>query len=390
MSKRRYDIDWLRVIAIILVLYFHVGMVFTAEWGWHIKNEEQSYLVLEINFFLRQFRMPLLFLISGVGSWFAFRKRSIWQYVKERHHRLVIPLIFAMLIIVPPQIYMERIFQGENFSSFLDFYPTVFNSGPYPQGNLSWHHMWFVLYLFLYSLIAAPLFFYIRTEKGKNVKNFLKWFDGDFSIYLLFLPAVVWYTMICYYHPSTNDLIHDGAFFIYWFSFFVAGYVIACNESMWERLKSNRRASLGAALFFTIAVNYMRWNKIEDQGLVQDMLTMAFASTSGWLWIYAILGYAQEYLNKPSRLLQYSNQGIYPFYIIHQTIIVILAYYVVQLEAEGIFFKYFFLSTLSLVLSVAFYEFCVRPFTITRFLFGMKDTKVKNKVVASSEKLVTV
>ena len=169
-TLRRYDIDWLRVIAIVLVLYFHTGMAFIAEWDWHIQNEERSYLILEINFFLRQFRMPLLFLISGVGSWFAFRKRRIWQYIRERNTRLMIPFIFAMLVIVPPQVYIERIFKGEDYASFFHFYPTIFTTGPYPDGNLSWHHMWFVLYLFIYSTFAAPVFFFILYEKGKRWK----------------------------------------------------------------------------------------------------------------------------------------------------------------------------------------------------------------------------
>jgi len=87
-NQRMYDLDWLRVIAIILVLYFHVAMIFTSEWDFHIKNKEQSNLWLEFNYWLSRFRMPLLFFVSGVGSFFALKKRTAWTFIKERHHRL--------------------------------------------------------------------------------------------------------------------------------------------------------------------------------------------------------------------------------------------------------------------------------------------------------------
>jgi peptidoglycan/LPS O-acetylase OafA/YrhL len=370
---RRYDIDWIRVIAIVLVLYFHVGMIFTAEWDWHIQNEERSNLVLETNFFLRQFRMPLLFLISGVGSWFAFRKRSFGQYIKERYHRLVIPLLFAMFFVVPPQVYLERLFRGTEYSSFLEFYPSVLKFIPYPQGNFSWHHMWFVLYLFLYSALAGPFFKYIRSVKGQDLKKKLLFFSGRNSIYILFLPSVAWYASVCTFYPSTNALVNDWGYFFYWFSFFVIGYIIACNEEMWQRLLLNRRTSLGYALLAIMVTNYLRWNGMEDNGLHIVIIVRVFASFSGWMLIYSILGYGQKYLNKASAILNYTNKGIYPFYIIHQTIIVILAFYVVPLEHEGIFFKYLFISTLSLFLSLAFYEFCVRPYRWTRYVFGVKE-----------------
>jgi peptidoglycan/LPS O-acetylase OafA/YrhL len=373
MTERRHDIDWLRIIAIVLVLYFHSGMAFIAEWDWHIQNEERSHLILEINFFLRQFRMPLLFLISGVGSWFAFRKRNIRRYIKERATRLLIPLIFAMLVIVPPQVYMERIFRGADYSSFFQFYPTIFTTGPYPDGNLSWHHMWFVLYLFLYSVIAAPLFFYLRLENGQNWRRILKKLAGKYTILSIPILAAIWYGSVCAYYPSTNALVNDGGFFVYWLSFFIAGYLIACNEEMWQTLRLNARFYLGIAVLFSLVVNYFRWNQLEPDTYNMLLYSIRFMTAmSGWMYIYAILGYGQKYLNKENKILSYSNRAIYPFYIVHQTIIVVLAYYIVQLEVEGVLFKYLFLSTLSLVLSILFYEFLVRPFKVSRYLFGVK------------------
>ncbi len=144
----------MRIITIVLVLYFHTAMIFTEESDYHIKNDQLSYLWLEFNFWLSQFRMPLLFFISGMGSYWALRKRTPWVFIKERHNRLLIPVVFAMFFIVPPQVYFECLFNNQITASFIDFYPSVLNLIPYPEGNFSWHHMWFVLYLCYCSVIS--------------------------------------------------------------------------------------------------------------------------------------------------------------------------------------------------------------------------------------------
>ncbi len=105
-GERRHDLNWLRVIAILLLLYFHTGMIFTAEWDWHIKNPETSHLVLEVNYFFSRWRMALLFLIAGIGTHYALRRRSAGEYAGERTKRLLVPVLFGMLVIVPPQIYV--------------------------------------------------------------------------------------------------------------------------------------------------------------------------------------------------------------------------------------------------------------------------------------------
>ena len=380
---RRYDLDWLRVIAIILVLYFHTAMIFAEGSDWHIKNDQLSSIWTEFNFWLTKFRMPLLFFISGVGSYFALRKRKGGQYLKERHNRLVIPLIFAMFFVVPPQIYMERIFNGASYTSFLDFYPSTFNMIPYPEGNLSWHHMWFVLYLFVYSAVALPAFLFLRSEKGAKLMDKIKWLSDSANIYWIALPTMIIYLTLVQWFPRTNDLIHDWGYLAYWFTFFFAGYLVACQKGLWESIERNRRRSLQLAIACIVFINFFRWNQIEPWN--SDLTWMnnefsihaflAFIPIDGWFWLLALLGYAKKYLNKSTPWLSYANEGIYPFYILHQTIIIVLGYYIIQVQ-ESVFAKYLFISTLSLVGSVAIYEFLIRPYKVMRFLFGMKASSI--------------
>lgn len=375
--ERRHDIDWLRIIAIILVLYFHTAMIFTAEWGWHIKNDELSYLWLEFNFWLSRFRMPLLFFISGYGTFLALRKRSPLRYLKERHNRLMIPLLFAMIVIVPPQVYFERIFNGATLS-YAEFWPTIFELIPYPEGNLSWHHMWFVLYLFVYSALLLPVFLYLRKNNVQRSINSLIAKHSWVTYLILIIPAVAVYTLFTVNTNRTNALIGDWGWMSYWATFFLAGYFAGIAPNMWSRIEKDTRTLVGLALLSTIVLNYFRWNRLELEGLI-EFVYLILLPTSGWLWLLAMLSLGKRYLNRNHPILAYANQAIYPFYILHQTIIIIIGYYIVTLVEEGILAKYLFVSTASFILSVAGYEFLIRPFRVMRFLFGVKEIPKQSK-----------
>lgn len=386
MKERYYFIDWLRVIAIILVLFFHVGMIFTAEWGWHIKNNQTSNIVLEFNFWLSRFRMPLLFFISGAGAYWALRKRRVGTFLKERHNRLFIPLIFSMLIIVPPQVFFERLFLGEFSGSFFQFFPSIFSTGPYPNGNMSWHHMWFVFYLFLYSVVALPAFLLLKNKTVQDRIKRIKWLNSTFGLYLLIVPTLVLYIFWTIKFPRTSNLVEDWGYLPYWFSYFFVGYFVSSAEQFWTIIEKNRKNLLKFAVLAIVVLNYLRWNKIEPLYLYgengQDHFFYYFYHVlfplNSWLWLLAAVGYGKKYLNKNHRILAYANRGIYPFYILHQTVIVAIGYYIVNLE-ESIFLKYLFVSVLSFVLTVAIYDFTIKPFKLMRFLFGVKENKVQAK-----------
>lgn len=373
MNERRYDLDWLRVIAILLLHFFHAAMPFVAEWDWHIKNKETSNLFLEVNYFLSRWRMPLLFFISGVGTVFVLNALSVKQYIRQRTKRLLVPLIFGMLIIVPPQVYMERIFKGASYSSFFDFYPSIFSTGVYPDGNLSWHHLWFISYLFVYSIIAIPIFLFLKSEKGKSIINGVAVFSNRYGMhffgFILLMAALLYF----WFPNETHAFVDDGAGFAKYFAYFLFGYFIGVNPMFWKHIEDNRMRNLKLAFISTILINYFRWNNIEPEwGMnVYNALYFGLIVLSGWIWIVAILGYAKKHLNFNTKFLQFANEAIYPFYILHQTIIVIIGYYIIQVQ-DDIISKYLFLTFVSFLLSIGIYVFFVRPYKIPRMLFGMK------------------
>src|SRR5688572_2655594 len=157
----RYEfLDWLRVIAIFVLLFFHTGMLFVG-WGWHITNAEVIPWLERPMDLAHRLRMPLLFVIAGAGMWFALQRRGIAEFARERTLRLLVPLVAGMFLVVPAQVYIERISTGAWQGGYWQFFlERVLQFEPYPQGNFSWHHLWFIAYLFVYVLLLLPLLAY--------------------------------------------------------------------------------------------------------------------------------------------------------------------------------------------------------------------------------------
>jgi len=376
-TDRQAYLDWLRILAILGVLLFHSAMAFVAEWGWHIKNKETSNLLLEFNFWLHNFRMPLLFFISGTVSYFMLQKRTGGGFIGLRFRRLFIPLLFGMLVIVPPQVYLERVNSGFT-GNFWDFYPSIFTTGAYPKGNLSWHHLWFILYLLVYDIVCAPLFVWLISARGKAFLKKLNGLAEGKRIYLLILPSILIHASLSLKYPETNDLVHDPAYLIYWLLFLLAGFVCIANPVFMDSLERNRRFSLGLAFIAILAINYLRWNNKEPwdsiPGWRDDVRTYAYLalmSVNAWVWVLAAIGYGKRYLNKRHRILDYLNQAVYPFYILHQTVILVLVFYIVKVQ-ESIGMKYFFVVIVTFLLSMGIFHLFIRPFAPMRLLFGMK------------------
>lgn len=378
MNERRYDLDWIRIIAILLLHLFHSAMPFVSEWGWHIKNPETSDLFLEFNYFLSRWRMPILFFISGIGTVFVLKQFKSMHYIRQRAKRLFIPLIFGMLVIVPPQIYFERIYNGISYSSYFEFWLSIFTSGAYPNGNLSWHHLWFILYLFIYSLLIIPLFWIFKSTFGKKIVEFVENIPLGFGLYSLGLLLYLASFLYFWYPNETHALVDDWAGFTRYFLFFAFGTFIGTHNNLWKIIEEQRLLNLKLAFFCYITITIFRWNDLQPEwGWSFSNLIFLFIKTFNvWFWLLAIFGYGKKYLNRNNNFLKYANEGIYPFYILHQTFIVIITYYVVQVNNESILNKYLFLTSISFVLSIGFYEFLIKPYKIPRFLFGMKPKKV--------------
>jgi glucans biosynthesis protein C len=387
---RQTYLDWLRILAILCVLFFHAAMPYVAEWSWHLKNKETSYMLLEFNDFTHRFRMPLLFFISGTVSYYMLQRRTSGGFIGLRFRRLFIPLLLGILVIVPPQIYMERLTQGFK-GNFWSFYANMFTTGMYPKGNLSWHHLWFICYLLLYDIVFAPVFVWLISAKGKALLQKADWMAKGHFIYLLIIPGVLVYTFMVLKFPETNTLVNDYAFLLYWLFYVLAGFICIANPAFMDSLERNRRTSLTIAFTGTLLINYLRWNKLEPWLVYADykhapgtFVFLAISAVGAWMWVFAIVGYGKKYLNRKSPVLPYLNEAVYPFYILHQTVIVILTFYLIQVS-DGIGLKYFFTVIVTFVISMGIFHLFIRPFGLMRFLFGMKPRQrvVKKEITVA-------
>ncbi|MDC1161982.1 acyltransferase [Tenacibaculum sp.] len=368
-KQRRYDLDWLRVIAIFAVYFHHIGMPFNGD-GFHIMNSESSKILDDIMVFFEQFRLPLLFLISGIGTMFAFSKRTWFQFLKERSTRLLIPLIFGILFIVPPQTYYE------NIKSYLSYYEV------YQNIDLEINHLWFIKNLFILSILLIPLILFLRSNKAIKI---IKWFEYTISLkyglFLWSLPLIIITIILKKFHPNNSKDLSNLANTFYYGYFFIFGILFTASKNSWTNLKSFRKPNLyifiiSTLLFYSyyfIPNSYIspflsinnRWN-----------VWYIVSSLVGWSFVITLLGYSQVLFKKNSLLLQKLNEGIYPFYILHQTIIIVLGYYIIQINTN-IPFKIILLTLSSLPLILVIYRFLIYPFKIPRMLFGMKKSKVE-------------
>ncbi len=373
--QRRHDLDWLRLIAIVILLFFHTGMWFN-QWGWHVKNSETSTTFQYWMIWSHYFRMPLLLFISGAGTFMALGKRTPKQFAGERFRRLFIPLVFGMFVVVPPQIYYEHI---KEYASYWDFYKTVFNFIPYPEGSFSWHHLWFILYLLVYSLLALPLLRFLRSPRSESFKNVALRLLGIPAGILVIPSAFILITQIIlrpYFPEETHDLIHDWAFFTFYFLFFVMGIICYSIPKLWDAIGASRKYLLITMLFSLIPFYacYFHFRGLIELPWSIDFIETTFDVTAifvSWFTVITIIAYGQHYLNKPHPWLTKVNEGLYPFYILHQTVIIAIGYYVCQWDLS-ISAKYWTIAFLTLASCTLFYLFLIRPFNVMRFLFGVK------------------
>ena len=380
-NLRRYDLDWLRIIAILTLLFYHTGMIYVS-WGWHIKSSEHSQPMEEVMRWLHRWRMPLLFFISGAGTFFALRKRSFGTYAGERFRRLFIPLVFGMFVIVPPQIYTEWLFRGRFAGSYTQFYPNVLKFEPYHDGGtggaFSWHHLWFICYLFFYSLLSIPVFRWLKSESGQRFTDWLGRLitrPGGALGLIIGVICLSQYALRPFYPDETHGLTNDWAYFVENLLLFWFGYGLISRREFWQILTDQRRIFLVATLIFTIVLYGMRMVYSEDEIDRIFWVDFLYSTNSLCLMIASVLAtiaYGYRYLNVSKPMLPHLNEAVYPFYILHQTVIVLIGYYVLTRTTLGVYDGFLVVSISSLLVCVVVYWFLIRPFNVTRFLFGMK------------------
>lgn len=368
-TTRRYDLDWLRVLAFGLLIFYHTGMVFVG-WDFHLMSKP-SIPALELPMeFLNQWRMPLLFVISGVGLTFALGRRTAGQFVGERLQRLLLPLLFGMVVVVVPQVYYERLAQGAGYTSLLNFYPHYFE-GTYPKGNFTWNHLWFIAYLLPFSLLSLPVALQLRRPRAQALLARLSaWLQRPGRVLLLALPLVVWQLVLRPYWPDHRNLVSDWFNFTYYLTLFSYGYLLGPLAGFWLAAERQRYLLLAVGLA-TFCFYY--WGDDYYYALVGGAIKRAVQGLNCWCWVLVCIGFGRCYLNRNSPLLQLANEAVYPFYILHQTVLIALAYYVLQWPATPAA-KFLLIALGTFGGTLPLYSIIWR-FAVLRVLFGLRPRR---------------
>jgi peptidoglycan/LPS O-acetylase OafA/YrhL len=376
-NERLYYLDWLRVFAVILLVPYHTGMIFVHS-DFHIKNNVTSTGITIINWFIDNWHMPLFFLLAGASTWFALNKRSPITYIKERFLRLILPLTFGIVIIVPPQTFYERIQKSGFSGNYFDFYSHLFN-GIFSKGNLTWNHLWFLFYLFIISISALPLILSWKSGRGaSSIENFCKWLAKDRHIFLLFIPLAIIQMTLKVAYPGPQNIISDWARILFMLVIFLYGVLFYIFPWYRESLERNLVAAfaIGVVIFAFLITMYLFEYRLDFGYNLSNLLQLAISSLATLCWLIVLLGFAQRVMNFSNRFLEYASEGVLAFYILHQTVIIILGYHIVQTD-YSILVKYISINVISFALIVGIYETIVKRLAVLRVLFGMRPLQKK-------------
>jgi uncharacterized protein (DUF2147 family)/fucose 4-O-acetylase-like acetyltransferase len=384
-ASRRTDVDWLRVFATYMLFPFHAAMVFNPAPFYHIRNADLSIGMLVFSGFISLWHMPLFFLLAGWAIVASLRARGSRGFVRERLHRLGVPLLVGCALLMPPIKYLELssgldlnhrgLFVSpalqEGFRSvvpgglpeaapfhetFLAFLPTFYTQ----LDRFTWAHLWFVAYLLTFTLLYRPLLTWLVARRGEPTEL------GGLWVYAPVLPLALVQLVLRPYWPGIQNLYDDWANVGYYSIFLLAGVLLARYPAFERAVAAERRCALALAL---AAMGVLL---LAVLGVVRTpAVLLAGSAIAAWCSVVAILGFARGLHLPDGPVLAYLAESALPVYVLHQVAIVTIGYWLVRLPL-GIAPKFVLLVVLSLGATLAVYHCVVRPLPVLRFAFGMR------------------
>lgn len=359
---RRYDIDWLRVIAIGLLLIYHIGIGFQP-WGVFIQfiqsNEPINALWIPMSM-INIWRIPLLFFVSGMGVCFALRKRNWWQLISERSIRILLPFVFGIIFVVPIHIFIWQLYYKQDL---------VYS--PHPI------HLWFLGNIFIYVVLLSPLFFLLKRNENSK---FHGWLERLFRSPLSFLVIMsIFILEAVLVRPETYET----------YSMTLHGFLLGLLAFLFGFL------FIYSGKHFWNTVLTWRWMLISFAFLLFLVRLFAFElrapnymlSIESNLWIMALFGFAYKYLNHPGYILSYLTQAAYPIYIIHMVFLYWGSFLIMPLDIP-VLLQFILVVAFTFVGCFGFYEFIIRRINVLRPLFGLKLRRSDQRDIAISKEQI--
>lgn len=318
-APRRHDIDALRVLAFAAVMLYHLGMAYVDGWHWHLKSTYETTALQTPMRALNLFRLDLVFLISGAALGLALPRRTTPRLLASRSRRLLLPLAFGMLVVVPYQPYAQALAGGFVEPGLGAFLRRYFSGGPWPaqafdgaHPGITWNHLWYLAYLWLYTavllLLARPL-----LERPALVSAWSR-ARGAGLLIAPALPIMLASALLWRRFPPTHDLVHDAWLHAVYGLYFLYGIWLARAAPAWAQLARGRWLALALAGAWLLA----------HLGLRRDWPLAARLAGDGYAWamVCALLGFGHRHLNRHWRWLPWAREAVFPWYVLHQTLII--------------------------------------------------------------------
>jgi glucan biosynthesis protein C len=377
-ERRRLDLDLTRAVVVACLVFFHAAYTLNSA----------NPMLMRSAFLAKLFAMPLMFVVAGAGIWFSLRSRVARAFVTERLRRLLVPLVVGIVLVVPPQVYYSLRSNGEDPGPYWQFLGRFFGSGLFESA-----HLWFLWYLLLYSVALLPLFLWLRLESGRPTLDRMALLSTrPGGLFLLGAPVAV-------VEAAFGSAGAGGWNVLAYVSFLVLGFLISAEPRIRDAVLAAwwQAVLVGIAALAALFV-IVHWDiGGADQQLGTGYTFWAIVwrllkGIAGWAWTLAVFGLgnylaglASRRLRTPAaddgrpgtarlgwvdRAARYANQAVLPFYVLHQTPIVIIGFYVVQCDLN-LFAKYLIISLSSLAVTLLIYDLAIRRANVTRVMFGM-------------------
>ncbi|MFC2113078.1 acyltransferase family protein [Bacteroidota bacterium] len=345
-ANRRYDIDWLRVIAIGLLIIYHIGIAFQP-WGvfiGFIQSEKPLDSLWAPMSMLNIWRIPLLFFVSGMGVCFAIRKRNWKQLLLERTRRIMLPFAFGIFTLVPVHVLLWQKYYNQDLA---------YSPGPV--------HLWFLANIFIYVVVLAPAFFYLKKKENGRINRWLKKvYSNPLGLLIIVIPFILESELVRPETYETYAMTLHG-FLLGFLAFFFGFTTVYSGDAFWKTVRKWRW------LFLSISVGLFVIRLIAFDLTAPHYLKVVESNN----WIFAVFGFGYKYLNRPGKALSYLSQGAYPIYIIHMIFLYLGSFLILPLGIPTIL-KFILIVLFTGVGCFALYDLLIKRIKVIRPLFGLR------------------
>ena len=385
-NNRLYFLDWIRIFAFFLLILYHTGMYYVT-WDWHVKSPDTSHAIEPLMILSSPWRLGLLFMISGVASAFMLKKVRVGALLRQRSWRLLVPLVFGMLVIVPPQAYfevVEKVAYKGGYGEFMHLYITSYKGfcrGDDCLDMPTWNHLWFVAYLWVYTMLIGGIA-WLAGPRLQSWSNALGRLLTGWKI--IVLPAIglaIARFALADNFPTTHGLFDDWYNHAQSFYLFLLGAMLAAQSGFWANVEKLRWVSLGLWLASWAAI-VCYYSIPEAQAASpavaqwKPVMRLVYCLCQ-WVPIMAVCGFGHRHLAFDSAKRRYLTEAVFPVYILHQTLIVTMAHSFKPLKlapaTEGLI-----LVVLTFCISFGVFEL-VRRIGVLRPLFGLGRRPAKTQ-----------